>query len=1082
MAFAGLAVAPLFSRAQVKPTSTAPTEETIVLSPFVVSADEDTGFKAANSLAGGRLKTNLEDTPVAYSVITRDFIDALGINDLRTAATWSPNVVLQINGNTGTTSNDISTDPLFYTVRGAFTGTPQRNFFPANSPMLSYALDRYDFGRGPNAVLFGNGSLGGVSSSTTKIAKVGKNSTTVKEEVGPWEYNNTTIDVNRTFGDRYAVRAAATNLDRNGYRDREMESNRAFFLTGTAKLAEFTSLRLEGEYGTMARNIPASYLRDDFSGWDGKTTYSGRLDTLPANANAIGVNRKVRSGNNGTGSIIYNPDAGAIMNYENMPITLAGGSTAQTPIGGFVQGSLPNFGGFPMSVLYANNAPAGRFDNAIANSSFRVPSKNFSVAKDAPEIQQRWKDVQLTFDHRIGDFFLQVAGDYNKNNLLARTVGVRGGQDIYIDINTNRPDGSLNPQFLHPYTDGQLRKNLSAREMEGLRVAAGYFKDAGPWGKYTASMMAGYSKFDIRSKVYSLSIAQNADHRRWGAASQTINQTDLIRVRSYIFDDAARPYSAPATVRFVDPINGIDKMVTPIWALEGDRSDSVQNVLTKSKYGIAALNAKFWKDRIVLLGAVRKDDFSNAVEQTIAGGDYSATSWDGITPTYKPAPPADYTKLTYVLKNAAGNVLPGGPRDANTRPRAADGTRLAQYANDRFKDDYNAPITKANVQTASYGSVIHITKWLSVYGNYAETFNAPETIQRIDSTFLEPTVAKGTDFGIRSSLFDGRLNLNILKYKNSEINNSFDPNIENQVNPILQSQAIGNPGGAGRNIRNEPNIPQTVRDLQDRKASGYEFELVANLTRSWRTMLNVSMPKIITLNKYQDSKKYLASHFDILRQVVIDAGGINLDTALPTPGTTAIVGTAIVDNSIPINSQSPDVNTAVNQWNNLMNAVKNNFGDPVHNAVTEGQPMSVNVFTDYTFKKGPLKDFSAGIGMQYRGRWVIGNRGSDTIVNPANPLTAIDNPNVDGTTPVYAKPFRDVTATLGYVLHLKNKRNVNLRLRVTNLLNTQTPVYSGTVLRPLKGDYTSPARETVPGNNLVIRNPVAFYFSAEIKL
>src|SRR5258708_6153734 len=218
-----------------------------------------------------------------------------------------------------------------------------------------------------------------------------------------------------------------------------------------------------------------------------------------------------------------------------------------------------------MSLLYA-----------IANSSFRVPSRSFSVAKDAPEIQQRWKDIQLTFDHRIGDFFLQVAGDYNKNNLLARTVGVRGGQYIYIDINTNRPDGSLNPQFLHPYTDGQLRKNLSAREMEGLRVAAGYFKDAGPWGKYTVSMMAGYSKFDIKSKVYSLSIAQNADHRRWGAASQTINQTDLIRVRSYIFDDAARPYSAPASVRFVDPINGIAKLVTPILAIEVTRPDSLQ--------------------------------------------------------------------------------------------------------------------------------------------------------------------------------------------------------------------------------------------------------------------------------------------------------------------------------------------------------------------------------------------------------------------------------------------------------------------------------------------------------------------------
>src|SRR5260221_2976842 len=101
-----------------------------------------------------------------------------------------------------------------------------------------------------------------------------------------------------------------------------------------------------------------------------------------------------------------------------------------------------------------------------------------------------------------------------------------------------------------------------------------------------------------------------------------------------------------------------------------------------------------------------------------------------------------------------------------------------------------------------------------------------------------------------------------------------------------------------------------------------------------------------------------------------------------------------------------DVNTAVTELNNLMNAVKNNFGDAVHNAVNEGQPMSINVFTDYTFRKGPLKDFSAGIGMQYRGKWVIGNRGGDTIVNPANPPTAIGNTNVDTTTPGYSAPLR----------------------------------------------------------------------------
>ncbi|MGH8018058.1 MAG: hypothetical protein ACREIA_07170, partial [Opitutaceae bacterium] len=43
----------------------APAEDAVVLSPFEVTTDQDTGFAAAGSLAGGRLAGELRDTPVA---------------------------------------------------------------------------------------------------------------------------------------------------------------------------------------------------------------------------------------------------------------------------------------------------------------------------------------------------------------------------------------------------------------------------------------------------------------------------------------------------------------------------------------------------------------------------------------------------------------------------------------------------------------------------------------------------------------------------------------------------------------------------------------------------------------------------------------------------------------------------------------------------------------------------------------------------------------------------------------------------------------------------------------------------------
>jgi hypothetical protein len=52
--------------------------------------------------------------------------------------------------------------------------------------------------------------------------------------------------------------------------------------------------------------------------------------------------------------------------------------------------------------------------------------------------------------------------------------------------------------------------------------------------------------------------------------------------------------------------------------------------------------------------------------------------------------------------------------------------------------------------------------------------------------------------------------------------------------------------------------------------------------------------------------------------------------------------------------------------------------------------------------------------MQFRGPQVIGHRGADTIVNPANPATAIDDPKVDAYTVVWQHAYFLGTATVGY--------------------------------------------------------------------
>ena len=60
-------------------------DDTIVLSPFVVSTSKDTGYYAANTLAGSRMNTNIADLGAAISVVTKQQMEdtgSLDINDV----------------------------------------------------------------------------------------------------------------------------------------------------------------------------------------------------------------------------------------------------------------------------------------------------------------------------------------------------------------------------------------------------------------------------------------------------------------------------------------------------------------------------------------------------------------------------------------------------------------------------------------------------------------------------------------------------------------------------------------------------------------------------------------------------------------------------------------------------------------------------------------------------------------------------------------------------------------------------------------------------------------------------------------
>ncbi len=1044
--------------AQTTPATAQPgsaPDDTVKLTPFEVSTDKDTGFAAASALAGGRLASDLRDTPAAYSVINREFIDALNLTDLQSAANWATGSTFQSDIGT----NNFTTFTVRYNSRGVSAGQQQRNFFPVNGDNDSYALERYDFGRGANSILFGNDNLGGVSSSTTKRARTDRAFQDVKLTAGSFHLMRATIDVNQPINDRVAVRVAGVAQHGLGWRQKEFEKRKGAFATVTARPFRHTVIRFEAEAINREINQPINNLSDQLSGWDGRASFATPAALNGATAAQLTALLAQGVGRRGANHNVYDPYNGlnAIASYANEPITIGGGTTATTPIAGFTSGSGPAFGLTNANLVYAMNVPASRFDGVEAASGFRRPSERFSINQDGPLLESTFRDFQLTLEQKLGDFYLEIAGDVNRNSNYTNGEQNRGASSTYLDINRVLPNGAPNSHYGQAYGDGNFFRGFRHYDYHNVRAALAWKKDT-RFGNFALSTLVGENKNHYTLSYQWLSLAQGTDSLAW------INGTAAdVKIRRY-WNEPSRPFIdlAGKPIPYYDPTNRTTTTVTPRWVIDHTRFDSESVNDTSYRYGLAALNAKFWQDRLILLGAIRRDRYQSGSQQMAVTGDYP-TDRDPLKPLFKPQAPADWSSLTYLPVSATGQTLPAAP--AITRPRLS-GARDPRYTQYRFQDDFNAPVLRGYVNTKSLGTVVHLLDWISPSVNYAETFNPQKAYALLQGGgIIQPTVSTGWNYSTRFEFFQRKLDVNLTYYTSKEINNPFGVG-GFPFNTLLQATPIGST--ADLNKRGVP-VFITGSDLQNRLAQGYEAEITANVIRGLRLTGSVSLPKVYGVNAYQLTRAYVEKNRENFKLIVQDAGG-KVDAA----------NVASVDSSIPANQQSPDVNTAVDAYNTIFTSYNN-----LNTARTTGanQPL-YKIFSDYTFQQGKIKGLRLGLGAQYRGREVIGNRGADTIVDPANPARAIKDPTRSINTLLYTpKGDYTVTSTLGYLWKI-NKHDIQLQLVINNLLNdrsiywtTSTNGAATTAQRPRDGNYASPARETVPVG-FGLKQPINFNLSA----
>jgi hypothetical protein len=198
---------------EVPPPGTA--EEAVELTPFYVN-EEESGYRATSTLAGTRLKTDLKDIGAAVSVVTNEMMSDLGAVNLEDILVFTTGTeVGGISGNflgdgldrNGDNSESRTNPSDNNRVRGLAKVTNTRDYFVTDIPFNQYNSSALTISRGPNAILAGAGSPGGVIDRGLKTATF-KDRTEITARIGSNGAHRQTLGIQQSPHSQPAERPA----------------------------------------------------------------------------------------------------------------------------------------------------------------------------------------------------------------------------------------------------------------------------------------------------------------------------------------------------------------------------------------------------------------------------------------------------------------------------------------------------------------------------------------------------------------------------------------------------------------------------------------------------------------------------------------------------------------------------------------------------------------------------------------------------------------------------------------------------------------------------------------------------------
>ncbi len=1018
-------------------------EDVFELSPFLVTAEGDSGYVANGTMAGTRLRTSLKDVAASISAITKDFMEDIGADNAETLMTYTLGTeVTGLHGNFSGSAgkpwfdgDQINREVGFgVRVRGLDLATTTRDFFQSMIPFDAYNVDRVEVNRGANGLLFGNGSPGGILNNTTIIPYVERDFGSLVFEYGRFGSHRVEIDRNEVLIDgKLAVRVAAKSSDEKFMQDDAYIRDNRVFAAIKYQPTELTTLRGNVEYGRQ-RSIKPEW-RPPFDGytwwWDvGQPTYNATTEEWKLNGPVRTISALNEDGSP-NGSIINTAGPGYDRRHPTLvfdnPLSPSLNIFGFTEPAAIVQTSPNgNQGTMRFSNVYLRELHAGEIGSNFYRHTQITDPAIFDFYEDilyGPSRQEgfRFHTANVTFEqllpNRKGG--IEVVYDVQDTDYSFKNPFNWQTYNITLDVNEVLLDGSQNPNFLRPYIASPSWA-LASTDKRSTKRATGFyefdFRDLGDGGrlgkilgKHTTTLL--YSEWE-------------RDYTRTGGRNQ-VSGLDYY-------------YANPAIANFKRTIQGYREIDLMVYLGQA-------GLPTDANIQSVKFNAESPHLRNIPIHFYHQDDEAWTTVQSVPffgeefNKDILGTRWGNRVEREELESKVAIVHSELLWGNVISTV---GWREDSYRsfsaPRAdpdetgffpAPISLKSSPDLDQTEDSFSWGVV--GVLPEEWSGFLPEGASLRAFYNSSKTFQPTSLRKDIFGQPIASPSGNTEEYGIMFDAFEGKLSLRFAEYKSDTAGKSVD--LRGAINEIVRNGAagawinidennIGNEANA-QAFKDWYNSPESafLRDAYDMRftdpsnpslgvtsadpagiylqttdivSDGHELELTYNPLSNWRIALNYAKQNVVTSNTARDAVEMMRLIEPVIEGPV---GGVIL----------------------------PDGETWRERAQGFFNSVreqvaKDGFSQP------EVRDNRVNLITNYNFNEGRLANVGIGGAIRYQSASAIGSgyrRDADLgdIPDLSRPFTGPSETNYD----MWISYTRELPRDVDWKIQL-NVRNIGV--------------------------------------------------------